>query len=139
MVLVRRPSESAGSEGNLAELPIWVLHSKEARPKLNSDYSKTIDLGTVLNEDGRALERTITITAAPKYGFPTMFAYRVLLAILQEGREPERERRRQGSAWLDARFTAMLASCAKGKRNDPLRCSTAAVAIASHSRPVTIG
>jgi len=82
----RRPAEAAICEGNLIENPIFVLHSSEAKPKDKSEYVKLIPLGTII--DGkRAIERAIKLHASTEFGFPTTFAYRLILiiiALLQE-------------------------------------------------------
>lgn len=83
LVVARRPDESAISEGNLVENPLFVLSNKEAKPKNKADYTKLIRLGTTA-ELGRTIERSVKLSASPEYGFPTMFAYRVLLAIIEK-------------------------------------------------------
>lgn len=82
--IVRRPAESAISEGNLVENPLFVLNNKDSKPKDKAAYSKVIPLGTIIL-DNRAIERSVKLVATPEYGFPTTFAYRVLLAIIEKG------------------------------------------------------
>jgi hypothetical protein len=83
--LPKKPQESSIAEGNLAEVPIFVLTNHEARPKALDAYSKTIDLGTDV-VDGVARSRTVVVNAMPAHGFPTMFASLVLHAIFEQAR-----------------------------------------------------
>ena len=61
----------------------FVLNNKDAKPKDKAAYTKVVPLGTVI-ENGRANERAVKLSASPEYGYPTMFAYRVLIAIIQQ-------------------------------------------------------
>jgi hypothetical protein len=79
---VRRPSESAITEGNLAELPIWVLSNKEARRLSSTASLDAVTLATYTKVLQLAEGSSVAIEASPKHGFPTMFAYRVLLVVL---------------------------------------------------------
>jgi hypothetical protein len=98
----RRPSESAISEGNIAEYPIFVLNAHEAFPKRylktpdgkvdrttgakhEDDYLKLIEFPPD-HRHGVVIERSLTIVASVHLGFPTMFAYRLLCAIIEEAR-----------------------------------------------------
>lgn len=93
--IARRPAESAISEGNLAENPIFVLSNKDAKPPIGlgadgkpdlSEYTRSIFVGKS-QLDGREIERSVTLKANPQFGFPTMFAYRLLIAIIDECRK----------------------------------------------------
>jgi hypothetical protein len=91
-ILSSRPAESAISEGNLVENPLFVLTNKEARPLDENgeirlaDYEKVVHIG--LERVGTELaERRVVMNASPKYGFPTMFAYRLLLAVIQRAQQ----------------------------------------------------
>jgi len=81
----RRPVEAEISEGNLVENPLFVLSNKDARPKDKADYVKVIPLGTII-AGNRAIERAIKLHASTEYGYPTTFAYRILLAIIELAR-----------------------------------------------------
>jgi hypothetical protein len=81
-LIARRPAEAEICEGNLAENPISVLTNKEARPRDKAKYGKAIQL-TPMKIKGLTVERTVKLNASTEYGFPTMFAYRVLVAIIQ--------------------------------------------------------
>jgi len=83
--VARRPDEAEICEGNLAENPLFVLSNKDARPKDKADYVKVIPLGTII-AGNRAIERAIKLHASTEYGYPTTFAYRVLLAIIELAR-----------------------------------------------------
>lgn len=89
---VRRPVESAISEGNLVENPIFVLTNKEARPLGKNgevhpaDYTRTLMI-TTSESSGHTVEKSIVISAHQKYGFPTMFAYRILIALFDEAKK----------------------------------------------------
>src|SRR5689334_12823590 len=81
--LAHRPAESAISEGNLIENPLFVLNNRDSKPKNKADYVKSISLGTVIVEN-RAVERAVQLNASIQYGFPTTFAYRILIAIIEQ-------------------------------------------------------
>jgi len=81
-----KPDEFTLAEGNLAELPIFVLSNKEAKPKELADYKRHVVLGT-RHENGQEVERSVTVTANPAYGFPTMLANRVLHAVIAASQE----------------------------------------------------
>lgn len=91
-VIARRPVEAAISEGNLAENPIFVLHNTDAKPAVRvgpdgkpdlSPYTRTLGISKDV-VDGRDVERSITLKANPQFGYPTMFAYRLLIAVIDE-------------------------------------------------------
>jgi hypothetical protein len=80
--LARKPDESAVAEGNIAENPIFVLTNKEAKPAFTSKekakrlYTRAISVSREMLA-GRPVERSVTLTANPNFGYPTMFACRV--------------------------------------------------------------
>lgn len=92
----RRPLEVAVSEGNLAELPIFVLSNKDARPYVKDafgkkvidpkDYIRLHELG-IVDVEGQFRPRNVVIKASAHAGFPTMFAHRVLLVLMEAARE----------------------------------------------------
>lgn len=84
--LARRPEEAAIAEGNLAEHPLFVLTNKEAKPKDKAAYTKLIPLGTV-KVGPRDIERSVELNASTKYGYPTTFGYRILLALIELARD----------------------------------------------------
>lgn len=98
----RRPAEGEISEGNLAENPIFVLSNKDARPVRKDpndpknvlvnleDYKRDLDVGEVELQDGRLVRRKLSLTANPQFGFPTVFAYRVLLILCDEAKKQSR-------------------------------------------------
>lgn len=100
MNVVQRASAAEGrylveqqvTEGNLLEFPIFKLSNKEARPTRKGgllsrdDYAYSFTQ-VVRNSDGTLLQKSVTIEADVHWGFPTMFAYRVLLAIIDKLRE----------------------------------------------------
>ena len=63
---VTRPREPSFAEGNLGELPLFVLNTQDARPELSKDLERVIDLG-VGPDGGR---RRLTIMAGSA-GCPT--------------------------------------------------------------------
>src|SRR5690606_23159682 len=85
-VVPRRVLEREVTEGNIAELPLFVLSNKEARPLIPTVDGKN-DLSGYVREivwgdAASKAERTIRIKANPHTGFPTMFAHLVLLALI---------------------------------------------------------
>lgn len=97
-LLSRTPIETSISEGNLAENPIFVLNASDAKPlragidektgnKIRypdkNDYKRTIELGTT-EVNGRTCVKTLDIAAHQEFGYPTMFAYRLLLIVIDE-------------------------------------------------------
>lgn len=84
-LVARKPDEAAIAEGNLVETPLFVLTNKEAKPKNKAGYTKVIPLGTII-VDRKAIERVIKLNASTEYGYPTTFAYRILLALIQVAR-----------------------------------------------------
>lgn len=83
-----RLKEAYLSEGNLIENPIFRLSNKEARPTRAGGLVDPADyvIEHVLDVDGVA-RRKLVVRADVHSGFPTMFAYRVLLSVLQRARE----------------------------------------------------
>ena len=79
---VTRPREPSFAEGNLGELPLFVLNTQDARPELSKDLERVIDLG-VGPDGGR---RRLTIMAGSA-GYPTMFAALVLQVIIERALE----------------------------------------------------
>ncbi|MGA9521494.1 MAG: replication initiator protein A, partial [Myxococcaceae bacterium] len=94
VALARRPAEAAISEGNLAENPLFVLNNKDAKPPIGVDangkpdlslYTRVLSIGKTIDA-GTEVERSVTLKANPQFGYPTMFAYRLLIAIIEEAR-----------------------------------------------------
>jgi hypothetical protein len=88
LVVAQRPRESAIVEGNLAEAPVFVLDPQLARPLRNGlrhpdDYVRRVSMPQVRR--GELVDKSVTVTASPEYGFPTIFALRCLVAILDIG------------------------------------------------------
>jgi hypothetical protein len=86
--VVRHPRGDAISEGNLLEHPIFVLTNKEAKPvganrEIHpSDYVRT----AYFSREGEEGERSLVIKASPHHGFPTMFGYRIMVALFEEAK-----------------------------------------------------
>lgn len=79
------------SEGNLIEHPIFRISNKEAKPFHDAD-KELVNLADyviehILDTTGAA-RRKLVVRADPHRGFPTIFAYRVLLAVLKHARVP---------------------------------------------------
>ena len=66
-----------------------MLTNKEARPAFSSReeakrlYTRTISISREMLA-GRPVERSLTLTANSNFGYPTMFACRVLVALIDE-------------------------------------------------------
>ncbi len=99
---IRRPLESSIFEGNISELPLWALTEKHAIPRVKVRDEKTGVGRLVVNEkalirvvtlpektleDGSVAQPHVEITANALYGFPTMFAARVLAIVLERARQ----------------------------------------------------
>ena len=80
---VTKPREPSFAEGNLGELPLFVLNRNDARPTLTKDLVRTVDLG--VGADGKS--RRITVEAGASTGFPTMFGALVLQVIIERALE----------------------------------------------------
>lgn len=100
------PRERTVVEGNIVEHPIWKLTNRQAKPmrpmvdeetgkvlvhpetgkpKLYADpadYTLDIDLGSA--PDDARKRRRLHITASVHHGFPTVFAFRVLVVIVEK-------------------------------------------------------
>ena len=90
-----RPNERNLSEGNVLEHPLFKLSNKEARPNrgrdedgkilyANEDYTRVYELTMDWKKDGSHTRRVLEVRASAHYGYPTMFAFRVLLAIIDK-------------------------------------------------------
>lgn len=83
-----RLDERSVAEGNTAELPLFVLSNKEAFPTRgkNDDGSPKYHPDDYRRVYEIAPGATLTIEASIHHGFPTVFAMRVLYAILEKAR-----------------------------------------------------
>jgi hypothetical protein len=100
------PRERTVVEGNIVEHPIWKLTNRQAKPLRTmvdketgkvlvdpktgrpeqyadpADYTLDIDLGSA--PDDARKRRRLHITASVHHGFPTVFAFRVLVVIVEK-------------------------------------------------------
>lgn len=97
---LRRPVEAGIFEGNLSELPLWALSDRHALPRIamtDADgiermvpneklLRRLVQLPSVEMRDGTVAEPSVEIIANSRFGFPTMFAARVLAIILEQAR-----------------------------------------------------
>ena len=98
---IRRPREDSIFEGNVSELPLWALSDRFAIPRIKVTDSKGVErkvpdpkaltrlvqLPPVTLDDGSVASPTVEIIANQEFGFPTMFAARVLAVILEKAGE----------------------------------------------------
>lgn len=104
-MVVRRPIEFGIAEGNILELPLFVLSSREAKPRRGKSeatpYTREIDFGEDVTIDGELKRKKVRIVATEEYGYPTPFAARVLYAILNHAQKIYKSRpsKKNGSDW----------------------------------------
>jgi len=99
------PRERTVVEGNVVEHPIWKLSNRYAKPMRKvldehgelvldaktkkpvliqnvEDYTRTIDLG--LDPHDARKRRALVITASLHFGYPTVYAFRILVVIVEK-------------------------------------------------------